>query len=219
MHPLGGMSWIYTNLARHLDDRHPVYGLQAAGLDGLSERARSIPEMAAQYVARIREAQPHGPYRLVGWSFGGLVTQEMAVQLQEAGEDVEVLMLLDTYPRDPGAPGRSEAELLDGVTPPQELATLTPRQLDAVKAVYVNNDRIAARHVPRAFRGDLVFCRATRLEDDSTPREPDLWRPHITGRIDVHPVDATHNGMLAERPAVHIGRLLTELLRAADGTD
>ncbi|MFJ7048679.1 non-ribosomal peptide synthase/polyketide synthase [Streptomyces sp. NPDC101112] len=216
MHPLGGLSWIYANLARHLDDRHPVYGLQAAGLDGHGERARSITDMAAQYVARIREVRPHGPYRLVGWSFGGLVTQEMAVQLQEAGEDVELLMLLDTYPRNLDAPARTEAELLDGVTPPEELATLTPEQLDSVRAALVNNDRIAARHVPRTFRGDLVFCRALRLEDGETRREPDLWRPHITGRIDVHPVDATHNGMLADRPAARIGRLLAELLRPAD---
>ncbi|NGO44964.1 non-ribosomal peptide synthase/polyketide synthase [Streptomyces ureilyticus] len=219
MHPLGGLSWIYANLARHLDARHPVYGLQAAGLDGHSERAGSIRDMAAQYVARIREVRPHGPYRLVGWSFGGLVTQEMAVQLQEAGEEVELLMLLDTYPRDPGGSERPEAELLDGLTPPEELATLTPAQLDAAQAVLVNNDRIAARHTPRAFQGDLVFCRALRLEDGETRREPDLWRPCITGRVDVHPVDATHNGMLADRPAAHIGRLLAELLRTADQTD
>ena len=83
----------------------------------------------------------------------------------------------------------------------------------------MNNDRIAARHVPRAFQGDLVFCRALRLEDGETRREPDLWQPHITGRIDVHPVDATHNGMLADRPAAHTGRLLAELLRTADQTD
>lgn len=215
MHPLGGLSWIYANLARHLDDRQPVYGLQAAGLDGHGEMARSIPDMAARYVARIREVQPHGPYRLVGWSFGGLVTQEMAVQLQESGEDVELLMLLDTYPRDTEEPGRTEAELLDGLTPPEELMTLTPIQLGAVKDTLVNNDRIAGQHVPRVFQGDLVFCRALHLADGERRREPDLWRPHITGRIDVHPVHATHDGMLADRPAAEIGRLLADLLREA----
>ncbi|MFJ8330576.1 non-ribosomal peptide synthase/polyketide synthase [Streptomyces sp. NPDC094437] len=218
MHPLGGMSWIYANLARHLDAHHPVYGLQAAGLDGRTERAGSVREMAAQYVARVREVRPHGPYRLVGWSFGGLVTQEMAVQLQEAGEEVELLMILDTYPRDPNAPERSGQDVLDGVTLPEELALLTPDQIEAVKAVYVNNDRIAARHVPRAFRGDLVFCRALRLADGETRLEPELWRPYLTGAIDIHPVDASHDGMLAERPAADIGRLLARLLRAADET-
>jgi amino acid adenylation domain-containing protein len=212
-HPLGGLSWTYANLARHLDGDRPVYGLQSAGLDGRVEMSRSLPDMAARYLAEVRRIQPHGPYRLVGGSFGGLVAQEMAVQLQEAGEDVDLLMVLDTYPREPGAPERRAAELYEDMIPPD---TLTPAQLDAVKAVMVVNDRAAARHVPRPFRGDLVFCRAMRLADGDTPREPDLWRPYTTGEIAVHPLDATHQGMLDARPAAVIGRLLENLLRAAD---
>jgi len=86
------------------------------------------------------------------------------------------------------------------------------QDLRAGKAVFVNNDAIAARHVPRTFDGDLVFCQATRLDDGDTARSPELWRPHVTGRIDVHPVDATHNGLLDERPAQEIGELLARLI-------
>jgi amino acid adenylation domain-containing protein len=216
MHPLGGLSWIYTNLSRHLDDRYPVYGLQAAGLNGREPLAQSIPGMAAQYVARLRQVQPSGPYRLVGWSFGGLVTHEMAVQLQEAGEDVETLVLFDTHVRY-GAAERSDEDLLAGVEVPEEVpAALTLQQLDALKAVYVNNHRLSIRHRPRTFRGDLVIFRATRLAEDGVELDVAVWQPHVTGRIDVHAVDATHNGMLAARPAAVIGRILADLLREQD---
>ena len=201
VHPLGGLAWPYTRLGGAFG----IYGLQADGLAGTGRLPGSIAEMAARYVARIREVQPEGPYRLVAWSFGGYVAHEIAVQLQESGAEVAFLALLDTYPR--VAAARTEQELLAGVELPDEL-----QDLRAGKAVFVNNDAIAARHVPRTFAGDLVFCQATRLDDGDTARSAELWRPHVTGRIDVHPVDATHNGLLDERPAQEIGELLARLI-------
>ncbi|MET8759982.1 non-ribosomal peptide synthase/polyketide synthase [Lentzea sp. NPDC004782] len=207
VHPLGGLSWPYTRLGGH--GAFGLHGLQADGLDGTGRLPGSIAEMAARYVERIRAVQPDGPYRIAGWSFGGLVAHEIAVQLQESGAEIAFLALLDPYPRDPDAGPRSESDLLDGVRVPQELAD--PRALRAAKAVFVNNDAIAARHVPRVFTGDVVFVRATRLADGETPRSPELWRPHVTGHVDVHPVDATHDGLLDERPATEIGGLLARL--------
>ncbi|MGW4207274.1 non-ribosomal peptide synthase/polyketide synthase [Lentzea sp. NPDC004789] len=201
VHPLGGLAWPYTRLGGGFG----IHGLQADGLAGTGRLPGSIAEMAARYVARVREVQPEGPYRLVAWSFGGYVAHEMAVQLRESGAEVAFLALLDTYPR--VAAARSEQELLAGVELPGEL-----QDLRAAKAVFVNNDAIAARHVPRTFDGDLVFCQATRLDDGEQPRSPSLWRPHVTGRVDVHPVDATHNGLLDERPAQEIGRLIARLI-------
>ncbi|GAA2816379.1 hypothetical protein GCM10010452_50810 [Crossiella cryophila] len=212
VHPLGGMSWSYVQLSRHLPERYPVYGLQAAGLDGTGKLAGSITEMAAQYVARLRQVQPAGPYRLVGWSFGGLVAHEMAVQLRETGAEVELLAVLDTYPRDRHTPTRSEADLLDGVEVPAELDGLPPHRIESVKAVFVNNNELAGRHLPRTYDGDLVFCQATRLDPGETRREPDLWRPHVTGAIAVHPIEASHNDLLDSRPATAVGELLARLL-------
>ena len=52
--------------------------------------------MAAYYLHGVREVQPHGPYCLAGYSFGGFVVFEMAQQLHAAGETVALLGLLDT---------------------------------------------------------------------------------------------------------------------------
>jgi thioesterase domain-containing protein len=54
--------------------------------------------MAAQYVAELRAAQPHGPYYLGGFSFGGSVALEMAQQLHAAGERVAFLGIIDHTP-------------------------------------------------------------------------------------------------------------------------
>ncbi|MGX2997525.1 amino acid adenylation domain-containing protein [Streptomyces sp. JNUCC 64] len=98
VHPAAGIAWSYAGLTGALGTDRPVYGLQARGLDGSQVLPGSIAEMAADYVARIREVRPHGPYHLLGWSFGGLVAHEMAVQLQRAGERVGLLAVLDAVP-------------------------------------------------------------------------------------------------------------------------
>ncbi|MFB7657157.1 MULTISPECIES: amino acid adenylation domain-containing protein, partial [unclassified Streptomyces] len=108
VHAAGGLAWRYAEFLRHIPKEYPVYGIQAAGFleDGLPG---GLEEMAAAYVGAIREVQPKGPYRLLGWSFGGLVVQEMAVQLAEQGEKTELLAILDSFP----AAGEECAELPD----------------------------------------------------------------------------------------------------------
>lgn len=83
-------------------------------------KAKSVEELARQHVARIQRIQPFGPYRLAGFSFGGLVALEMARQLRAAGETVELLFLLDPMLpyRTPAAPGGIAMEGL--VTPLDE---------------------------------------------------------------------------------------------------
>jgi len=93
----GGMFWGYVNLSRHLGSDQPVYGLKSRGLDGREELG-SIEGMAAQYVKDIRALQPRGPYHLGGYCFGGNVALEMARQLQEQGEQVALLALLNCSP-------------------------------------------------------------------------------------------------------------------------
>jgi amino acid adenylation domain-containing protein len=92
VHPAGRSVMGYLSLVRHLDGDQPVFGLQDVGED----LARPVPVIAAEYVREIRAVQPRGPYHLLGWSFGGIVAVEMAVQLERQGETVAFLGMLDT---------------------------------------------------------------------------------------------------------------------------
>lgn len=95
VHPIFGVVLPYYELALHLGKDQPFYGLQPFGIDGSHPPLKSIEEMAAHYIKAVRQVQPQGPYRLGGWSFGGLVAFEMAQQLQQAGQ-VSFLAILDT---------------------------------------------------------------------------------------------------------------------------
>ena len=96
VHPIGGNVLCYLDLARHLGEDQPFYGLQASGIDGEGEPKSRIEAMASHYIEAIREIQPQGPYLLGGWSFGGVVAFEMAQQLHSSGEQVALLALIDS---------------------------------------------------------------------------------------------------------------------------
>ncbi|WP_281278518.1 non-ribosomal peptide synthetase [Streptomyces tateyamensis] len=98
VHPGLAVGWGYANLLPHLPAELPVYAVQARGLAGPAELPTAIEEVAADYLTLVREVQPSGPYRLLGWSFGGLLAHQMAAQLRTAGEQVELLAVLDAYP-------------------------------------------------------------------------------------------------------------------------
>ncbi|MGK5628543.1 amino acid adenylation domain-containing protein [Streptomyces sp. URMC 123] len=114
VHPMGGNVLCYLPFARHLPADQPLYALQAAGAEPGTEPLRSVPELAASYVAALRRVQPHGPYTIGGWSFGGFVAFEVARQLREAGEEVADLVLLDTTALNPGERVRHSDDALLG---------------------------------------------------------------------------------------------------------
>ncbi|HEV8582999.1 MAG TPA: thioesterase domain-containing protein [Thermoanaerobaculia bacterium] len=113
VHPAGGDVLCFFPLARHLGLDQPFYGFQARGLEDESQPFATLEEMAAHYVSEIRRVQPAGPYRLGGWSFGGLAAFEMARQLAGESEQVAFLAVLDTAP---GIPAEEAAKGADQPT-------------------------------------------------------------------------------------------------------
>ncbi len=86
----------FAALAQQLDGSVPIHGLQPRGLCGQLVPHASVEAAAAFYLAAVREVAPRGPYRLLGHSFGGWVALEMARQLEQAGEQVALLAVLDS---------------------------------------------------------------------------------------------------------------------------
>jgi amino acid adenylation domain-containing protein len=95
VHDIGGDIFGFGPLARLIGTDQPFYGLQARGLDGISEPFTQMEAMAAYYVEEICKLQPEGPYLLGGYSLGGVIAFEMAQQLHEQGHRVAFLAILD----------------------------------------------------------------------------------------------------------------------------
>ena len=97
VHGLSGNTMDCWSLIDALKTPRPVYGLHSLDLDVERPALERIEDMAAGFIEQIRSVQPHGPYAVAGYSFGGLVALEMAQQLQRFGEQIGLLFLLDTY--------------------------------------------------------------------------------------------------------------------------
>ncbi|WP_327352521.1 non-ribosomal peptide synthetase [Streptomyces sp. NBC_01304] len=244
VHPAGGLSWCYAGLIRHLPADLPIYGLQAQGV-GAATAGQPLPgsleELAAHYVDRLREVRPQGPYRLLGWSTGGIIAHAMATRLQDLGEEVELLAILDAYPaegfRELPVPDQAEALeallTMGGYGPdslagkPLELGTVTEvlrregsplaslddATFEALNDLYLNTNHLVRRYDHRVFDGDVLFFRATVDTIDDT-LTPDTWAPYVTGRIDNTNVACSHKDMTLPEPIAHIARVVAESLTA-----
>jgi nonribosomal peptide synthetase DhbF len=241
IHPGGGMSWSYAGLVRHLPPDVPLIGIQARGLRHPDAMPPTVAAMAADYVRLVRDRWPTGPYRLLGWSFGGLVAHEMAALLQDDGHEIGLLALLDSYPDLTSYYRVADRDLLgslladgggdalgDGALPEgDELVELLGRDspalaglgsdgIAALLATMAHNRVLVDGFRPRCVTGDLLFFSAT---EDRPPGAPDAsrWAPYVTGAITDHPITANHMGMTETAPLAAIGAVLARHLEPGAG--
>ncbi|WP_410606160.1 amino acid adenylation domain-containing protein [Amycolatopsis sp. lyj-109] len=240
-----GLSLPYLGLVQHLDPGRPMYGLQSPNIGGDRELPVSVEDVAEEYVARIRAIQPAGPYHLLGWSFGGLLAHEIAVQLQEAGERVETLCVLDSFPVDAAGqapPTRQEllvsflehlghdadaaAELSPGDVIDvlrrggSRLAGIGEERMTRVLDVMSNNGELALRYEPARFSGRLLLFLAAdgRTEDDLAER-PGRWAPYVDGAIESHRIGCGHEFMMHPQAQAAIGRIVAAALDGSSEED
>ena len=96
-HGLDGGVIKFFPLVRHISSRCAFYGIQAQGFDR-KPALDCIEDMVPLYLDAIQKLQPHGPYFLIGYSFGGLVMLEIARRLLAQGQNIARLIMLDSYP-------------------------------------------------------------------------------------------------------------------------
>ncbi|CAI6309500.1 nonribosomal peptide synthetase DhbF [Bacillus subtilis] len=236
VHPAGGLSWCYAGLMTNIGTDYPIYGLQARGIGQREELPKTLDDMAADYIKQIRTVQPKGPYHLLGWSLGGNVVQAMATQLQNQGEEVSLLVMLDAYPNHflpiKEAPDDEEALIallaLGGYDPDSlgekpldfeaaieilrrdgsALASLDETVILNLKNTYVNSVGILGSYKPKTFRGNVLFFRSTIIPEWFDPIEPDSWKPYINGQIEQIDIDCRHKDLCQPEPLAQIGEVL-----------
>ncbi|MFH5229568.1 non-ribosomal peptide synthase/polyketide synthase [Antrihabitans spumae] len=233
VHPVGGLAWQYLALTRHLDPRTGIYGVQSPNIVHAEPSPSSIEEMAARYVEEIRRVQPDGPYRLFGWSLGGVVAHAMAVQLQAAGADVSVLALADSHLamdsaafrkalraffRSVGIAIRDDMDLAELSTEQSaqfiaatraDIADFTVDRIQRIFGDAAKAPTLVNEYRPGVFDGDLLFFTAA-LEGPASAADATKWQPFVRGRVENQPITALHADMMTENALVQIGPLVDE---------
>ena len=190
----GGMFWGYVNLSKHLGIDQPVYGFKSRALDGRPELNR-VQEIASDYVHDLRQVQPHGPYYLAGYCFGGIVAYEMGRQLSEAGEPVAFVGLLNCAPPNSRYGKvrwslrwslRFARNLLHWLNYCRDWSRTQRRDFirwkwSLLKKRLAVRTRSSDRHLRRVQAGDLVDLSAY------TQEERKIWEAHIQALLSYEP--------------------------------
>ncbi|WP_406835981.1 beta-ketoacyl synthase N-terminal-like domain-containing protein [Streptomyces sp. AHU1] len=224
VHPAGGTNLLYVKLAEHSHSTVPLTALPFPARTDAG-RPRTLRELAALYVERVRTAQPQGPYRLGGYSFGGNVAFEMALQLQAAGEEVGPVLMLDTHVPESYVGGRLSPREFDAAFDVLSDQTSLMRGIDLdilreegfLTIWQANHDMLKSYYPDRRFDGDVLLLQAEECEPEElldalriNVRDKSLWQDHITGRLRVQKVPGHHFTMFED------GERITALAAAFD---
>lgn len=88
----------FVPLVRHIEQGRPFYGAQVFDpTQAETFSSNTYEELASRYVTLIRKVQPHGPYALLGWCAGGVLAFAVAKKLEQEGEDIALLAILDVW--------------------------------------------------------------------------------------------------------------------------
>jgi thioesterase domain-containing protein len=219
VHHIFGVSWSYINLARHLHADQPLYGLQARGFFDNSQLAATVEEMALDYIDQIRRIQPHGPYHLLGFSFGCMVAHTMAAHLERQGESVALLVIMDSIPKFLGQYSEEQQEdrsefvrlfvnrVIDVI--PETSKPLIAKLHQATEHLH----RIGHNHTPLSCNSGMVFFRSMVQQDPTMqPISPDEWKPFVKGEIEMYDIDCDHETMDDPGALAEIGSVLARKL-------
>ncbi len=202
-------------IPKHMGPTRPFYAFFHQGEDGKAIKYQTVEAIAQHFIRELKQAKPSGPYLLTGYSFGGVVAYEMAQQLMAAGEEVPMLVLLDTY-----APGlhkqaiESDVKFYDPVKK-AILRGIVRRALknDGIVPTRWRNfhivdtyDNAVLTYKPKPYKGKLTIFKA---EHSWGPNEMG-WSALAQGGLDVAVIPGDHYTMIHEPGVVQLTEQLIE---------
>lgn len=226
IHGGSGIGWPYAGLLKYFPAEWPVYALQSEALHTPSYSPKTFEEAANDHLARIRSIQPHGPYHLIGWSFGGQIAHMVAAMLQQQGDTVNSLVLIDSYPtntasliyerlnaNDPAMRHTIRERLIQLIFNGEEVpieewdaavnerfnidATQSGNLLDSILHELNMSMKLMELYQPLHYQGNMLLIQAK--EEDALRTEecdPDAWTPYVSGKITVCKVDFLHEALM-----------------------
>jgi gramicidin S synthase 2/tyrocidine synthetase-3 len=155
IHAGSGDVEVYVEFCNHLHPGFNYWGIRisAGRWEDLAPQHRTIEGLAQEYVQTIKNLQPHGPYRLGGWSIGGTIAFEMVRQLEQMGETIDFFAMIDS-----SAPNITLAKTTKG-SPLEMVDHFEENDLDVetLKNKVPGPIREAIPHIDQLDIGEIIY--------------------------------------------------------------
>jgi thioesterase domain-containing protein/acyl carrier protein len=241
IHDIFGLSWSYRALGNYLDC--PIIGIQQIPQNNEAEPG-SIRDMAKNYADRLQALYLNGPYNLLGWSFGGVVAHELAIELHRRGCVVQGLVLLDAaFSANTVAIARNQAldesQILQHILRTnridiqvdsgpltyrqaeelihqQEVVefALPPKRLLEFMVKSVNANQLYLLEHVPGVFDGDMVIFSAARSGNGNESHLQTWRPYVAGDITAYSVGCAHYEMLATGPLSMYGEQLKLSLEA-----
>lgn len=230
-----------SRLIPHMGMDQPVFGFRPRWLEDGGQEYANVEEMARQFVTELRTVQPHGPYLLGGHCVGGIAALEMAQLLQQEGEEVKLMVLLDTERsstrrsflldlhyvqvrlnhmaevigefRKSG--NRQRRELIRSLAR-RKLGVAPPAEAheDRIYQLKVHHRRLLSSHTTKPYEGRITLI----VNEEQARAEKDLgWKGMARQGLDIHIIPGDHHFILM-RHGKEIADVIMAGIDAAWGT-
>jgi amino acid adenylation domain-containing protein len=213
-----------SQLSGHLGKDQPFFMLQPTD-DGTEMKAKTL---AQQYAHQILRQFPNGPYRLGGYSAGGLMAYETARLLKKQGAEVQFLVMIGapfTYNQVARLMNKKIRSIVLRLQPDYE-KTAMPDSLEILRAVFL--DRGLQYHLkalvgyrPRGYKGKIDYFQGQWAMSRflGTHR---TWRRHAKGPFALHMLPGNHDSFMKAPYVETLAGRLKQCLASLDpnkGTD
>lgn len=230
----------YYQLSDYLGEDQPMYVLQPPNLAWEQEPYPSVEEIAKTYLEALQTIQPEGPYYIGGWSFGGEVALEMAQQLQQQDQTVELVTVIDTFftvdlkPYDSIDVFQLYTRLLDIEIDFDYMRTLsydnqltyyinhiidpttTEVEIEQIRRVF-NTMRATSfageQYRPQKYDGRILFFRAIAPDKDRPDIDPVKRWSQLCNNIEVHDLEGIHQDILSDPHVKELAKRLKKALK------
>jgi len=181
VHTANTGSAAYYHLAARIGDRVSFSVIEPFNLYHMDEAVYGIKNIAAHYIEILKRCQPEGPYILGGWCYGGMIAHEMACQLEQAGDEVRLLVMLDSHAittdalREISKGMTAEVNRTYFETSPLFADLRESGMLEAMVANAVHASEDMVNHLPSVYHGKVLYFKPDQLPSGISPENRRYW--------------------------------------------
>ncbi|MEI8055594.1 MAG: AMP-binding protein, partial [bacterium] len=214
MHPVGGAVFCYQEIVNHLNKNQTCYGIQyPSDSNNIGSLPKNIQELASYYISFIKLTQPKGPYAIVGHSFGGMLAYEIAYQLYNAGENISLVAVLDTW----------VVNMLDKQKKQKLKRDIIQKYQDQYESIFTEDAMAETRFIhmqnigfvykPPKFEGTINLFKANIQLPELVDIQNDtnFWSEFTN--VNIHCVNGDHDSILETNNAKYLADKLTNILQ------